>query len=302
MRVCGWRCPWRVAACERVWQTNEIKKLCQCLRRIEARYAISKCTTSFNEVRNLAFQHVETLLTAIIRREPPPAVCPGEFVKITRRPPGQDKYLGEPGVCLGMNAGLLKLQLVGRRQRGVNMEIAPSAVKKITSDGQDVPDDGNQNNCGGCDKSSCEQQKCATNEPILDKAFLDSTLGALCSVNVAAMDAEHAECADLMHQLVAKKSIDTLKAVENHLAEHFHHEEALFDQHGWGQHQNEKLSAKKTHIEDHKRILRKISTLLESSAQSVPAEFIRELLLDFHNHTTRYDSQYADELGAKCAT
>ena len=47
------------------------------------------------------------------------------------------------------------------------------------------------------------------------------------------------------------------------LAEHFEHEEELFETHGFGVHVNEKLSAKRSHVLEHQRLLDKATGALD---------------------------------------
>lgn len=116
------------------------------------------------------------------------------------------------------------------------------------------------------------------------------------------MDAEHGECAAALQQLAMQQSMPALQAVHFTLSAHFTHEEALMEKHGFGIHADERFSARKTHIEDHHRILRKIQQELRPAANArVAATFIKELLTDFHEHTSRYDVQYADLLCSKGA-
>lgn len=143
----------------------------------------------------------------------------------------------------------------------------------------------------------------------LDEAFLQRTLGQMTSTKVQDMDDEHEECAEVLHQLAALRSQASIVAVEACLAEHFSHEEALFDEFGFGEHKNEKLSAKKTHIADHNRILAKIRQSIAEGEKRlagvghwrVPAPLIKEVIQDFHEHSARYDVQYSDVVNAGLA-
>ncbi|CAE7378609.1 unnamed protein product [Symbiodinium natans] len=145
-----------------------------------------------------------------------------------------------------------------------------------------------------CDPSTCEKAECK-----IDPAFVSQALD-LASVKVASMDAEHEECATALRRLVETRSREVLKEVLDCLSDHFAHEEALFEEHGFGVHANEKLSAKKSHAKEHQRLLDKVRRQL-SLGPSVPAPFVRELLQEFHEHTTLYDVQYADFLASKGA-
>lgn len=163
----------------------------------------------------------------------------------------------------------------------------------------------NQAGCnqGSCSQGSCGQGECgngATTLSELDAAFVAASLD-LVSVKVPSMDAEHGKCAVAMQRLAEEGSSRALEGVLTCLADHFKHEEELFENFSFGAHKNERFSAKKTHIEDHHRILDKIRRQLVDCTGGVPVEFVRELLQDFHEHTARYDVQYADLLSEKGA-
>jgi len=351
--------------------------------------AISKATSAFMEVRDLAFHHVEAILAAVTAGKPPPAVCPGEYCRLEVAPDGQEKFQGEPGICKAVKDGLLTISLLGRRSRGKNVQVPPSAVRKINQDGSyadgkpeivdvDVEAGGGDSSAGNCDPEQAtmdgrwtttgavmvikdmqitypsgrvapleiaESSGCgfqvgyhykvwvagkvymAKSEPGkltwsdgsvwqlqeadhgLDEAFLQRTLGQMTSTKVQDMDDEHEECAEVLHQLAALRSQASIVAVEACLAEHFSHEEALFDEFGFGEHKNEKLSAKKTHIADHNRILAKIRQSIAEGEKRlagvghwrVPAPLIKEVIQDFHEHSARYDVQYSDVVNAGLA-
>lgn len=136
----------------------------------------------------------------------------------------------------------------------------------------------------------------------LGQDFVDSKLN-LVSVNVPSMDAEHARCADALRKLAMDHSRVALEDVFKEIAAHFGHEEALLEQYGFAANQDEKFSAKKTHIKEHHRLLAKIQGQLQqpSCRTAVPSVFVTDLLEDFHNHTTKYDMQYSDHLSSQAA-
>jgi len=135
----------------------------------------------------------------------------------------------------------------------------------------------------------------ATTDTQLGKDFVDSKLN-LVSVNVPSMDAEHASCADALRKLATDRSRAALEDVFKEIAAHFGHEEALFEEYGFAANQDEKFSAKKSHIKEHHRILATIQGQLQqpSCRTVVPSVFVVDLLEDFHSHTTRYDMQYSE--------
>jgi len=113
------------------------------------------------------------------------------------------------------------------------------------------------------------------------------------------MDAEHEGCVQVLNKLVQERSTVALCAVRDELAEHFSHEEHLMSKHGWGGDTNDHFSARKTHIEDHKRILASIECELRMRSPSINTQFIQTLIKDFQEHGERYDSRYADFLSQR---
>lgn len=129
----------------------------------------------------------------------------------------------------------------------------------------------------------------------LGQDFIDGKLN-LVSVNVPSMDAEHASCADALRKLATEHSRVALEHVFKEIAAHFGHEEVLFEEYGFAANQDEKFSAKASHVKEHRRILAKIQGQMQqpSCRTDVPSVFIADLLEDFHSHTTRYDMQYSE--------
>lgn len=289
---------------------------------------ISKGTSAFMQVRDLAFEHVEALLDAICGQKPLPSLCPGEQVQIIEAP--HANLMGSTGVCTAFGDGKVKLGLLDGPLRGKLVQLPMSAVRKV---GLEDSRSGSGCATGGCSTGGCNTGGCGTGDAAKcdgsgncgaagncgggsgacegeagDGAALDSDFVAasldLVSVKVPSMDDEHSECAEALRRLAAERSGAALQAVLACLSSHFNHEEALFEEFGFGAHANERFSAKKTHIEDHHRILEKLQrqlALLVEPAATVPTGTIREVLQDFHEHTSRYDVQYADQLSAKGA-
>jgi len=298
---------------------------CQGFIILDAKHkVISTGTSPFMEVKDLAFKHVETLIDAICKCGPLPAVCPGEFVKFVNIPEGKAELAGEPGVCLRLGEGnqVAVVQALRGQWRGKAIQVPIMAIRKL----HDVDSKDEQGSCaqGGCGTSSCNSSggcsktgasnSCATGDcaigpcsesncnsgVTLSEGQVDSFLD-LVSVNVPSMDAEHEECASALRELAKARTNKALVDVLHHLSEHFAHEESLFDKYGFGVHVNEQFSAKKTHIEDHNRILEKIKQQVNAKVDNVSGTFVQDLLKDFHDHTSRYDTQYSDLLSSKGA-
>eukprot|EP00928_Gymnodinium_smaydae_P084140 TRINITY_DN67398_c0_g1_i1.p1 TRINITY_DN67398_c0_g1~~TRINITY_DN67398_c0_g1_i1.p1 ORF type:complete len:337 (+),score=56.09 TRINITY_DN67398_c0_g1_i1:263-1273(+) len=267
----------------------------------ETHNVVSTCTSAFMQVRSLAFSHVETLLDSILAKTPPPQVCPGEFVKILA---GEKDVAGATAICLQVQDGaFLQLQLLTGARRQNKIRVPASEVWKLGSPSDPERGCCSSGECGSrksCALGGCEPtlDDCQQDETPLDDAFLTSML-SLVSVRVPSMDEEHAECADALRRLAEELSTAALEAALATLREHFSHEESLFDQHGFGEHQDARFSAKRSHVDDHNRLLEKMRGQLRSQGP-VPPTFVRSLLQDFHEHTSRYDVQYSDFLSSKC--
>lgn len=309
---------------------------------------ISACTSSFMEVKQIAFHHVEALLDATCGGKPLPKICPGEFMELVVAPEGKPELLGSRGLCVKLrkDGEVVEFCFVDGKLRGRVMPVPVSSVKLVEMEEEGSGEsscaggdcgsgkcDTNKcgtGNCGtgkcgtgscgdakcgpgGCENGSCNDGSCSTGgcdlvgcdkNCELDADFVSSSLD-LVSVQVPSMDAEHAECVTVLRRLITERSAESLKAVRGCLGEHFAHEEALFEEFGFGAHENEKLSARKSHADDHRRIIEKLDKaqvqLSGRSGTALAAGFIRELLQDFHEHTSRYDVQYSSYLGERGA-
>lgn len=273
---------------------------------------VSEATTPFMQVRALAFQHVEALLNAVCNSAPLPSICPGEMGELIDTPPGAEKLKGSRGVCIRISKDKVDFGFPDGPMRDKMMTVDVSMVRRLTHDEETaVGNTGGGGSCGstckpgggcketkacadgscapksGCDPGACNKPECA-----IDAEFVEKFLN-IHSVKVSSMDDEHAECSKTLRNLVESRSKESLEDVFECLSDHFAHEEELFEQYGFGVHVNEKLSAKKSHANEHRRLLDKVQGQLAMSG-SVPAAFIKELLQEFHEHTTLYDMQYAD--------
>lgn len=301
---------------------------------------VSRSTSPFMQVREMAFKHVEALIAALCAGRPPPKVCPGEFVELIEAPPELPKLLGQQAICIAQKEDLVNLAFVSGSYRGKQLQVPASKVRKLEEDDdEDMPSGGcDQGPCGtggcgtgGCGTGACNQGGCSTGDCStrddcsnggcsnmddsstggcgnsdcgdrqIDKAFVNSALD-LVSVQVPSMDAEHEDCADALRRLADEQSINALEAVMHCLSEHFAHEEALFEQYGFGGNADDRFSAKKSHMDDHRRITGNMQKVLFATKTGpIPAQFIKEVLQDFHEHTSRYDKMYAEFMSSKGA-
>lgn len=320
---------------------------------------VSASTSAFMQVKDLAFEHVEALLNAVVAHQPLPLVCPGEYMVLEQPPKERPELKGSQGICVKVEGPSVQFAFLAGPLRGRVLQLPATAVAKLgaasggsdcssggCSDGKCGPGACGPGGCapgacepGGCGPGACADGSCKPGDcgpgqcgpggcgpgakdcgqgdcggtggcdgsgACLDSAFVEASLDVH-SVKVPSMDAEHAECIEALRELVSLRTFSALEAVLEELSSHFEHEESLFVEYGFGAHVNEQLSARKSHAEDHRRILDKIRGLLSVAASAavpmkgVPPSFIRELLQDFHEHTSRYDAQYAEPLSAKGA-
>jgi hypothetical protein len=77
---------------------------------------VTRATSAFMQVRQLAFRHVETILTSLFNNQSIPTVCPGEFVKLSGLQ-AKPELNGQTGICIGEAAqGRLPIQLLQERR------------------------------------------------------------------------------------------------------------------------------------------------------------------------------------------
>mmetsp|Transcript_3540 Transcript_3540/g.6312 ORF Transcript_3540/g.6312 Transcript_3540/m.6312 type:complete len:336 (-) Transcript_3540:88-1095(-) len=262
---------------------------------------LSRQTSSFNQVKGLAFKHVEALVSAACAKLPPPAVCPGEMVQIVEAPAKVPQLRGQQGFCTDqLDADTLAVVLVAGPYRGKVIKVSSATVRKLAPE-EEEDDEESGGGCGtggGCDKDGCNSGSC--DNGTVDDGFVDAALD-LASVQVPSMDDEHEECAVALRRLATERSASSLQLALQCIAEHFEHEEALFEEYGFGGHVNDRFSAKKSHIEDHRRMTRKIEEQLARGSKTVPSDIIREVLQDFHDHANKFDASYAEFLSSKGA-
>jgi len=275
---------------------------------------VAPTTPAFMQVRSIAFAHVEALLDAVCNKQPLPSICPGEYGVLSQPPDELARLKGAQGMIIEAKDGLVVFGFTQGSLQGKAVKVPASAVSPMEPRAQSGTGGCSSGGCsdGSCKPGGCGDSKacnpggeggCDESGKCLDDAFVKSSLD-LVSVKVPSMDAEHAECADALRDLAAQRNAEALEAVWQCLSDHFEHEEKLFVEYAFGAHANENLSARKSHSEDHRRILDKIRSVLDAASgptQAVSPGFVKDLLQDFHDHTSRYDASYAEHLSAKGA-
>jgi hemerythrin len=141
---------------------------------------------------------------------------------------------------------------------------------------------------------------------------------AVSSVNVASLDAEHEACVDALNLLRIQRTPLALQQLHACISAHFAHEEELLTEHEWGVGPggNTQFSAMRTHVADHRRLLKAMQAESKRMARAgggavagqrvgrggqgaVSAEFIRTMMRDFEAHADQYDNHYADHLSSR---
>jgi len=246
------------------------------------------------------------LLTAKAQSLPSPEICPGEYVAVLT----DAHNPAQKGICADIRGNDVIVMLKSGSRMVARVEqlqkidakdyfeswwlhifrdffqrlrrICPS--RHCSSDGHGA------GGCSGCVASNgCDSHACESGDEL-------PLLASLPSVKVPSMDAEHERCVSVLNMLVQQRSAKALCTVRDELVAHFSHEEDLMCKHGWGGDVNDRFSARKTHIEDHKRILESIECELRMRSPSISRQFIQTLIKDFEEHGARYDARYADFL------
>lgn len=104
---------------------------------------LKKKTSSFMQVRNLAFDHVEAILAAVSAGEQLPQVCPGQFCRIVGLK-SRPELNGQLCICLGMDEERIQVLPLSEdgRSRQKPMSILPANARPEESDGEEEHDDG----------------------------------------------------------------------------------------------------------------------------------------------------------------
>lgn len=271
---------------------------------------VSLKTSAFMQIRQLAFKHVESMLSALVAGQRVPDICPGEFLQLHSLSSSTAQQLnGQTGVCIGMEGERLLVAL----QSGKQLKVLPKNVRKLGDDtgkqedsavcGQDSVSSCSNGACGKAPKrkaSSCESGQCGL--PPRDNTSVPpeggepvQLLHGVASVQVGSMDKEHEECVAALNLLLQDRSEASLRAVYDCFAEHFKHEEELFEKHGFGA-GGGAFSAAESHKMEHARLLVPLRELLERSPCNISASFAQNVVSDFVEHAEQYDSKYTQHM------
>mmetsp|Transcript_37225 Transcript_37225/g.89505 ORF Transcript_37225/g.89505 Transcript_37225/m.89505 type:complete len:323 (-) Transcript_37225:260-1228(-) len=247
------------------------------------------CTSSFMQVRELAFKHVETVVDAVLKKQAIPSVCPGEFADIISH---HDGKVSDNVVCLGLEGDMVVVASLRSKQV---TKVLPTNLRKVDPDGTESDEDyseGQGQACGpgGCGPGACGPGGCG---PVASSGATGAPRQvAVPTLGVPEMDAEHQECAAVLDALLLEPTKPRLRAVLRCFEEHFKHEEQLLRETCFGGAADGPFSAQKVHREDHQRILTSIKMQLDSQCP-VRAQ---EVVAAFTDHADKFDSTYASHL------
>lgn len=270
-----------------------------------ARTVVCRQSPAYLEVREQAFDYVDTLLSSLVAQKAPAAIAPGAAVRIAGLV-SKPELNGLTGVCVGGAAdGRYNISLEDGRSLSVkpsNLELVDEASEYKNGETFDSVTGG----CGdcGCAKAARPEAKRALEE---DTARVEKPKVA--SVKNAEIDDEHERCAAALERLVSERSEEAAHAVLQEYEAHFAHEESLLDTHlyaevvkadgGAGGGFSADGGARRSHYNDHQRLLSDVRTLLGKG--SVPADAIAAVVRDFERHAEAYDGSYADRLATSLA-
>uniref|UniRef100_A0A6V4Q7B0 Hemerythrin-like domain-containing protein n=1 Tax=Prymnesium polylepis TaxID=72548 RepID=A0A6V4Q7B0_9EUKA len=266
---------------------------------------VCKASPAYLEVKQKAFRHVETLLTALIASKPAPEMTSGRVDGSVGGACATVRFGSDVDVQQVIVAGLSsRPDLNGKRGRVLSE--ASNGRLQVQIEGEAAP------------ISIKRQNVTLLSDEGEAEAAAPAASGAIHvpSVKVAVLDDEHAKCEAklaLLGRLTEPPGVDSrrgqivaaLRGLLEAYEEHFAHEEALLDQHLYaGVEQATGFSADKgartSHFADHKTMLDAVRTLLADGA-SVSATDVQRLAAGFERHATEYDGGYADRLSAAMA-
>lgn len=245
-------------------------------------------TSAFLEVREEAFQEVETILARVLPPPPMniPAISAVQSMSVKALKSVITSLSGIFSDCIE-KADLRQraLKLIGEAQAKASRD-KPTTKKRKAQGGPAV--------CKPCPPAT---------KPT-DNGV--APLGAIKSVKVKELDAEHDQCAAALAAMVQRKDYQSLLAVIRAYETHFKHEEQLLDKHLYagvaigGNGFNADAGARRSHFTDHTRLLAELYEAKCASKRGVPLskKFLERTLRNFEAHANQYDNAYAARLSA----
>ncbi|KAG8458069.1 hypothetical protein KFE25_012729 [Diacronema lutheri] len=281
---------------------------------------VCKSSPAFLEVRQRAFEYVETLLDALLSASAPPASGPraGASVRVSGLVSRADLN-GLEGVCVApADAGGRCAVSVG----GETLSIKLGNLEALEPTGG-----GGGSADGACASSACALPKrgaaagdgAATGEGAsgaakkgktgsdAERAVESARRVSVPSVLVPELDAEHEACAAALERLAAERTPAAATALLDEYERHFAHEEALLDAHVYGHARDAPASAgfsaaagaRRSHLADHALLLDGVRALLGAGA--IGADAAARVAAEFERHAEQYDGGYVDALSRALA-
>jgi len=109
---------------------------------------ISDATSALNQVGELAFRHVESLLDALVMDKAAPKINPGQFITVTGLK-GNPALNGHKGICMSgaaPDSGRYAVRLQNGKQLSIKADnlilMAPTEEEYSDSEGSEPEDDG----------------------------------------------------------------------------------------------------------------------------------------------------------------
>mmetsp|Transcript_40597 Transcript_40597/g.67415 ORF Transcript_40597/g.67415 Transcript_40597/m.67415 type:complete len:338 (+) Transcript_40597:204-1217(+) len=270
-----------------------------------ARSVVCRQSPAFLEVREQAFQYVDTLLSSLVEQNQPLAITLGTVVRITGLV-SKPELNGLTGVCAGGGGnGRINVSLQGGKSisvKATNLTPVDDSLDCGQCDGKEEFD----RETGGCRTAKRLDTK-RSREELASRGPLQ-----VASVKNAALDGEHERCVAALERLAHEQSEEAARAVLHEYEVHFAHEEKLLDSHLYAavlQQEAEGVGgagfsadggARRSHYNDHQRLLSDVRALLGKGSVVSP-DAIAAVLEDFERHADAYDGSYAERLQASLA-
>jgi hypothetical protein len=238
---------------------------------------VSRRTRAFLDYGDVAFDHVEELLAEQLRVEAAAAPAATASPVASSVPDAHRSYSFSPGstACIDEKetlggslvtivrfdpaSGCFVVRMQGTSSTDQSFLFRPCSLRPPDATPTAVADG----------------PTCVVAAPASKVAHYNS-FGPPPSVGVASMDQEHEACTEALAALLKTPTTVSLQKVLDSLMEHFHHEEALMKEHGFGGSSStdgasSTFSAFASHAKDHQRILTICRIELERASSCEPA-------------------------------
>ena len=212
---------------------------------------VSRKTRAYLQYGEDAFEHVEELLSDLLKEEPTKMMSQGDARDVSPLSAGSTAIIDGLGKLDGLrviiehfdpSSGCFSVKLQGSGKSS-SLLMQPCSLRPL----DDEP--------GSSEEATSEESNDRKDVPTCNAKI---TVHAPPSVGVESMDREHEECARAFQELLEMPTSGNLEKVVSVLEDHFDHEEKLMKQHGFGNDNGNGISsfsAFDSHSCDHQRIL-----------------------------------------------